>query len=73
MRVKAIEKVFYQGRDREIGETFDTENDQHAQVLMLGQKVMKAEDEQATAETTAELKQHRRSNRYKTRDMRARK
>lgn len=66
MRVKALQQVFYDGRDREIGEEFETLDDMHAKVLMIAGRV-----ETVTMQPQPEKQEKRR--RYKTRDMRAEK
>lgn len=63
MRVRAIEEVFYGGRDRIIGEEFETEDDLHAKVLEIAGKIMIV---------TEEAKPEKRG-RYKRRDLRAEK
>jgi hypothetical protein len=66
MRVKALEKVFYNGRDREIGEEFDTLDDLHGRVLMVSGRVIESPPVVST-----DTKSERRGPRYRRRDMRA--
>lgn len=54
-------QVWYAGRDREIGEIFQTEDDMHAKVLMISGRVEAVQDDP----------QPERRGRYKRRDMRA--
>lgn len=68
MRVKVLEKVWYAGRDREIGEEFETDNDDHGKVLAMAGKVIAAE---TTVTENPEPRVPSRSGRYKRRDLRA--
>lgn len=62
MKVRALMQVFYAGRDREVGEIFETEDDMHAKVLTISGRVEKVEDDSP---------QPVKSGRYKHRRMRA--
>jgi len=61
MRVRALQRVTYAGRDYTAGDEFDTENDIHGKLLIQGKTV-----EEAVKEEIGK----RRGN-YRRRDMRA--
>ena len=63
IRVKALMTVFYDGRDRETGEEFETLDDMHAKVLMMSGRVVKVDE--------VSVPEHR--GRYRHRAMRAQK
>lgn len=68
MRVRAMQSVFYGGRDRLVGEEFDTENDLHGKVLMVSGRVVAVEtDKPEPGETETPAKRGR----YKHRRMQA--
>jgi len=68
MRVVALNKFEYANRLRLPGDEFDTDNDEHARVLVLAQRVKLAEADNVKSRA---LKAEGKTNRYRHRAMRA--
>ena len=66
MRVVAIDRFEYANKLRLPGDEFDTDNEDHARLLVLARRVKYLDDRSLTAEKSE------RKNRYARRDMRAR-
>ena len=71
MRVRANEDVTYAAKDYKKGDEFETENDMHAKLLSLNNKVVVVEDGVAQASEGTSGPQGIRRGRYNRRDMRA--
>jgi hypothetical protein len=69
MRVVALNKFEYANKLRLPGEEFDTDNDEHARVLVLAERVKLAEPKDNIIQNRA-LKADAKQNRYRHRAMR---
>ena len=66
MKVIAVDRFEYANKLRLPGEEFDTDNDEHARVLMLAKRVQLIDQRDLKADDDKPKKKH-----YRTRDLRS--